>query len=281
MKVRGVQFSPKLGNVADNLRFHEEQVQRAVRDGMELIVFPELSLSGYQLKDIILDVILQERSPEVEMLRLLSRDIAIVVGLPLEREAGLVYNSALCFADGKLLHRHDKTQLPNFGMFEERMIFTAGCHFRTFPLGEFTAGILICRELLFPVTAYLHYLQGCDFLIGISNSPHRGMGERGFASHQLWETMGYVFSQFFHQNYLFVNRSGFEDGLGFGGGSFFARAGEGIVGQARYLENDTIDCDVVLQDVRRARLAGNYRRDEQPEIILNELQRIIHARNQL
>ena len=76
--------------------------------------------------------------------------------------------------------------------------------------------------------AYLYFLQKTDLLIGISNSPQRGIGKDGISSFQLWETMGYVFSQFYHQNYLFVNRVGFEDGIGFGGGSFFARAGQGI-----------------------------------------------------
>jgi len=125
--------------------------------------------------------------------------------------------------------------------------------------------------------AYLYFVQKTDLLIGISNSPQRGIGRDGISSFQLWETMGYVFSQFYHQNYLFVNRVGFEDGIGFGGGSFFARAGMGICSTAKYIDEDALDAEIRPADVRRARLSANYLRDEQPELVLRELQRILHA----
>ena len=131
-----------------------------------------------------------------------------------------------------------------------------------------TAGILICREILFPMLAYLYFIQKTDLLIGISNSPQRGIGKDGISSFQLWENMGYVFSQFYQQNYLFVNRVGFEDGIGFGGGSFFARAGQGICQKAKYIDADVLDAEIQTADVRRARLSSNYLRDEQPELVL-------------
>jgi hypothetical protein len=116
-----------------------------------------------------------------------------------------------------------------------------------------------------------------DFLIGISNSPHRGINKEGFSSFKFWESMGYVYSVFFHQNYIFINRTGFEDGIGFGGGSFYAPSGRGIKNQAKYMEDDILDVVVSLDDVRRSRISGNYLRDEKPEIILKEMQRILNA----
>jgi predicted amidohydrolase len=89
--------------------------------------------------------------------------------------------------------------------------------------------------------------------------------------------MGDVNAIHHHQNYLFVNRCGFEDGLGFGGGSFFATAGKGITTLAEYFQDDSFDVDVSIEDVRRSRIGGNYRRDEKPGIILNELKRILNA----
>jgi predicted amidohydrolase len=277
MKVRAIQFSPVLGNVAKNMEFHAAQVAQAVRDGRALIVFPELSLSGYQLKDIAGDAALCVGGAEWRELERLSRRIDIIVGAPLEEDAGIIYNAALYFSRGKWRHTHRKVQLPNYGMFEERMIFKPGEGFHTFRIGSCTAGILICREILFPMLAYLYFVQKTDLLIGISNSPQRGIGKDGISSFQLWETMGYVFSQFYHQNYLFVNRVGFEDGIGFGGGSFFARAGQGICQKAKYIHEDVLDAEVRPADVRRARLASGYLRDEQPELVLRELQRILHA----
>jgi predicted amidohydrolase len=277
MKVRAIQCSAVLGNVARNLEFHAAQTAQAVRDGRELIVFPELSLSGYQLKDIAADAALRPGGKEWRELERMSRGIDLIVGAPLEEVAGIIHNAALYFSKGKCRHIHRKVQLPNYGMFEEKMIFKPGEGFHPFKIGSFTAGILICREILFPMLAYLYFVQKTDLLIGISNSPQRGIGKDGISSFQYWETMGYVFSQFYHQNYLFVNRVGFEDGIGFGGGSFFARAGQGICQKAEYVSAGVLDADVRPADVRRARLASGYLRDEQPELVLRELRRILHA----
>jgi predicted amidohydrolase len=277
MKVRAIQFSPALGNIKKNLDFHIKEISRAAKDGRELIVFPELSLSGYHLKDIVYDAAITRDGPEWRELKKLSRKIDIILGAPLEEEAGIIANTALYFSHGEWQHTHRKVQLPNYGMFEEKMIFKAGNEFRAFKIGNFTAGILICREILFPMLAYLYFLQKTDLLIGISNSPQRGIGKDGITSFQYWETMGYVFSQFYHQNYLFVNRVGFEDGIGFGGGSFLARAGQGICKKAKYIEADTLDVDIRPADVRRSRIASGFLRDEQPELVLKELQRILHA----
>ncbi len=277
MKVRAIQFSPCLGNVAENMDAHIGHISRAIRDGRELVVFPELSLSGYHLKDIAPDACLQRDGAEWREFARLSKKIDIIVGAPLEEEPGIIYNTALYFSGGKWRHTHRKVQLPNYGMFEEKMIFKAGDTFRTFKIGTMTAGILICREILFPMLAYLYFIQKTDLLIGISNSPQRGIGKDGISSFQLWETMGYVFSQFYHQNYLFVNRVGFEDGIGFGGGSFFARAGQGICQKAKIVDEDTLDAEIRRADVRRARLSSNYLRDEQPGLVLREMQRILHA----
>ena len=277
MKVRAIQFSPALGNVEKNLAFHIAKISQAIKDKRELIVFPELSISGYHLKDIAVDIALKKDGPAWREIENLSKKIDIIIGAPLEEDPGIIFNTALYFSKGKWRHTHRKVQLPNYGMFEERMIFKPGDEFRTFRLGTMTAGILICREILFPMLAYLYFIQKTDLLIGISNSPQRGIGKDGVSSFQLWENMGYVFSQFYHQNYLFVNRVGFEDGIGFGGGSFFARAGQGICRKAKVIDEDVLDAEVLPADVRRARLASNYLRDEQPQLVLKELQRILHA----
>ncbi len=277
MKIRAIQFSPTLGDVARNMDVIAAHVARAVRDGRQLVVFPELSTSGYHLKDIAADAALRPGGDEWQRLEKLSRRIDIIVGAPLEEDPGIIFNTALYFSRGRWRHTHRKVQLPNYGMFEEAMIFKPGEGLHVLRIGTFTAGILICREILFPMLAYLYFLQKTDLLIGISNSPQRGIGKDGITSFQLWETMGYVYSQFYQQNYLFVNRVGFEDGIGFGGGSFFARAGRGIVQKAAYVDAGILDAEVRPSDVRRARLASSYLRDDQPELVLKELRRILHA----
>ncbi|MCP4213151.1 MAG: hydrolase [bacterium] len=279
MKIRAIQFSPLLGNLSENFDFHIREIEKAVTDKMNLVVFPELSLSGYHLKDILFDITLSLEDRMVNRFKQLSRKIDILVGAPVEEEGGVIYNCALYFSGGRLLHNHRKVQLPNFGMFEEQMIFKAGERFQSFRIEDFTVGIVICREILFPSTAYLYFLQGVDFLIGISNSPFRGIADvpDGFTSFKLWERMGEVFSIHHHMNYVFVNRTGFEDGIGFGGGSFLAAPGKGIVRKAAYFDAETMDVEIDTESVRRARLGGNYLRDAKPGVVLNELKRILNA----
>jgi len=280
MNVRAIQFSPALGNLEKNLQFHIEKINEAIKEGIKFIIFPELSLSGYHLKDIVYDISLPPDHDALVRLAELSRDIDILVGAPYEEIPGIIYNTALFFSQGELVHVHRKTQLPNFGMFEEGMIFKAGEEFKTFKVGDFTAGIIICREILFPIHAYLYYLQNVDFLVGISNSPFRGLDKDGFSnSFKLWERLGEVYAVNQHQNYVFLNRTGFEDGLGFGGGSFFAAPGKGIIKRAKHFEDDIMDFEVNKELVRISRLSTNYARDEKPDLILKEMRRILNVRD--
>jgi predicted amidohydrolase len=259
------------------MEFHIEKINKAIKDNMDLIIFPELSISGYDLKDIVYDIALTPGDEIIEQFKTLSRNIDILMGAPVEEVTGIIYNCALYFSKGELVHTHRKVQLPTFGMFQEHMIFKAGSEFRSFKIRDFTAGIIICREILFPTIPYLYFLQEVDFLIAISNSPHRGINKDGMSSLKLWERMGEVYAIHYHQNYVFVNRGGFEDGMGFGGGSFFAEPGKGIVKKARYFEDDVLDFEISLETVRRSRIGGCYFRDEKPEVIFKELKRILNA----
>jgi len=277
MKVRAIQFSPVLGDISKNLIFHKKRIEEAKKDKIDLIIFPELSISGYYLKDIVYDISLKPEDETINEFKRLSRDIDIILGVPFEEEPGIIYNSALYFSNEKLIHNHRKVQLPNFGMFEEKMIFKPGNLFKSFKIKNFTAGILICREILFPINAYLYYLQNVDFIVALSNSPYRGMKKGGFSSLKLWERLGEVYSINYHQNYVFLNRSGFEDGVGFGGGSFFASSGEEIGFKAKYFEEEMFDFEINEENVRRSRITTNYLRDEEPELILKELNRILHV----
>ena len=132
MKVRGIQFSPALGNVEKNMKVHVEKINKAIKDNMDLIIFPELSISGYDLKDIVHDIALIPGGETLEQFKTLSRDIDILIGAPVEEVTGIIYNCALYFSKGELVHTHRKVQLPTFGMFQEHMIFKAGNEFRSF-----------------------------------------------------------------------------------------------------------------------------------------------------
>ena len=277
MKIRIAQICPVLGDVQANLIIHQKEVEEALSSGAQLVVFPELSLSGYQLKDLVEETALTPAHPAFHALCRLSEKIDMLVGSAWEEPSGIFYNTALYFAEGRLIHQHRKVQLPNFGMFEEAMIFKAGETFIPFERHGHRMGLLICREILFPVNPYLLYLQQCDTLIAISNSPYRGISDNGdYTSLKLWERMGELCSIHFHLHYVFVNRTGFEDGCGFGGGSFYAPPGQTIRDRAPYYEPCSLTVELDPAATRRARLSGHYLRDEKPQLLLRELKRILH-----
>ncbi len=277
MKVRAIQFSPKLGNIDNNYEFHEREINKAINNKIDLIVFLELSISGYHLKDIIYDISIKPNSKIIENFKNLSKQINIIIGAPYEEIPGIIYNSAIVFSKGEITHIHNKVQLPNFGMFEEAMIFKSDNKFVAFELNGIKIGILICREILFPHYAYLYFLQNTDFIIGISNSPHRCINKEGFSSLKLWENSGWVYSNLYHQNFLYVNRTGFEDGIGWPGGSFFIPSGGNIEKKAKLFEPDSFDFEINTNKIRRSRIISNNLRDEKPEIMLNELKRLLNA----
>ena len=120
MRVALAQMAPKLNktNLDDIV-----EIIKSVKDSSDLVVFPELSLSGYLLQDKLFED--AWRLDELAVLEELSKDIDIVVGLAL-KEQRRFRNSALYFHNGKLLSKHDKVYLPNYGMFEEARYFKAG-----------------------------------------------------------------------------------------------------------------------------------------------------------
>ena len=151
MKIALAQIAPHLGNLKKNWDLHLEVAAKARRAKADLLVFPELSLTGYKLRDLVESVAQDpDRSPHFRELKALSRDLALVVGFIEERreERGIFYNSAAFLAGGRILHIHRKVFLPTYGMFEEARFWAPGNHFGTFkgPFGP--TGLMICRDFL-------------------------------------------------------------------------------------------------------------------------------------
>src|SRR4051794_39296284 len=112
------QIKPKLGCVADNLAIIEAAIEKAVAQGASLIVFPELALTGYFLKDLVPDVALSLDAPEIGRLKGLSRRISIAVGLVEVTSDYRFFNTALYLEQGELRHVHRKVYLPTYGLFD-------------------------------------------------------------------------------------------------------------------------------------------------------------------
>ena len=281
VKVALAQIAPRLGDLDANVKLHLDVLARARRAKADLVVFPELGLTGYTLKDLVEDVAID---PDTHPLfsRLMSRTcgLSAVFGFVEERpvERGLFYNAAAFVSDGRLLHVHRKVYLPTNGLFEEAKFFAQGREFRTFAAPWGRVGLLICRDFLHYGANYVHYASGADIIICISAAPGRGIeGGDAFATSRMWELMGEAMSVFSTAFVVYANRAGLEDGVSFGGGSFVYAPGGKRIARAAYLDPDLVVCPIDLSDVREARRKLPLKLDEKPEAIWRSLERIVRA----
>jgi len=275
------QTSPKLGTLPDNLDLHVRLIERARTAGANLIVFPELSLTGYILQDLVPDIAINPYSaPVLEPLLGQCQDIDCVFGFVEVSDRFNYYNAAAYVTRGAIRHIHRKLYLPTYGMFDEMRFFALGEDLRTFETCFGDMGLLICEDLWHPSTIFLHAQEGAKVVITISSSPGRGVRQNHlFQSSEGWTNLLKTTAQFYTIYNLYVNRVGFEDGAHFPGGSMVVSPQGEIVAQAKYFEEDLVVTEIDLEEIRRARLFAPVLRDERLELTLRELTRIINKRN--
>lgn len=277
MKVAIAQIAPHLGDVKKNCDLHLFLVEKAKRKKVDLIIFPELSLTGYNLRDLVPDVAMKPaKDPIFRKLKILSQGISMVVGFVEEKERGLFFNSAAFLAKGKIAHIHRKVFLPNYSMFEELRFFGQGHNFNTFlsPFGK--TGLQICYDFLHYSSSYLLFVGGSELIIVISAAPGRGTSRNeGWETSHMWELMGEAMSRFSQAFYFYANRVGVEDGKTFAGGSFIYNPAGQLIAKASYTEEELLIKEIDLKEIRELRKKWPYKRDEKPEIICEALKRII------
>ncbi len=271
-----VQLAPRLGDLQTNLALHEQWIGEARARGADLIVFPELSLTGYFLKDMVSTVALRLDAPEMQRLGELSRGVELVVGLVEESEDFRFFNSSLYFRDGELRHAHRKVYLPTYGLFDEARYLARGDRIRCFSSGLGRTAVLICEDLWHPSTVYIAALDGALAVICPSSSPLRGIhdGCERDDNAAYWELLNAMYAQTFGLYVVYANRVGFEDGVGFWGGSEIVAPDGQRLAKGRYYEEDLIVADLCLKEPRRQRVAAPLLRDENLDLTLNELLRI-------
>jgi len=213
MRVTLAQISPQLNrsNLGEMI-----QIINSVKDESDLIVFPELSLNGYLLQDKLYED--AYKIDELRELEILSQSIDIVVGGAFV-DGSVFRNSALYFSKGKLISKHNKVHLPNYGMFEEARYFEAGDIFESFLVDDNRVSMVICEDLWHKNVHHDLVQQNPDLIVALVASPARGFSNDGLDIENKWQEIIRVVASECSAKLIFVNRVGFEDGLGFWGGS--------------------------------------------------------------
>lgn len=269
-----LQIKPKLGRVQDNLALIREQVEQAIAQGADLAVLPELALTGYFLKDLVPEVALTLDSPELAELKELSRRISIAVGFVEVTADYQFYNSAAWLEDGELKHLHRKVYLPTYGLFDEQRYLGRGDRFRAFDTKFGRVGLLVCEDMWHLSAPYLLAMDGATTLVCLSSSPGRGVESEELGTAAAWRNLTTAAARFLTCRVIYVNRVGYEDGVGFWGGSHVVSPSGEITAQAVEFEPGLLlaRCDDAA--LRRERICSPLVRDESLAITLRELSRI-------
>ena len=295
MKVCIYQTYPQLLNVKKNLTDAIASIQSAKDQGVDLVVFPELALTGYFVGAKYHEVALRMDSYEIELLAQATKGTAAIVGFIEESRSMNFYNSALVAINGKIEFAYRKLNLPNYGVFEERKIFSGGKTIPVFRYAGFTVAILICNDMWHPSLPYLAATQKADLFITLFNSCENSMGDE-FSNIESWAMINKFYSRIFGIYNICANRVGDEtlpekrqlnqiddpkdngasDGVySFWGGSEIVDPYGRTLAKAEMYEPDHIEADISRELVRKKRLLMPYLKNDDPYFTLRELNRIL------
>ena len=278
------QLNTRLGVTKANLEKHLAIIREARTAGADLLVFPELSLTGYVLQDLAHAVAHTPSADDALFAPLLeaSHDIDLVVGFVDEGPRHRFYIASAYLSRGEVVHVHHKVYLPTYGLFDEGRFFAWGDEIRAFDTRFGRMGMLICEDFWHASPPYLLWLDGADMLLFTSASPGRGLTSEPMLESARWvEHINRAYASLFTVFVAHANRVGYEDGLNFWGGStLFDPAGE-LLAKAPFFEESVTYQEVDLRELHRVRARLPLLRDERTALVQRELARILSQPNRL
>lgn len=219
ISVGAVQLNVALGDLEANTSRHLEFIARGHEAGLSLLVFPELSLSGYALKGLVPDIALHRNDETLIRIAEAAAGMQVVLGFVEEASPGEYYNALGILQEGELRAVHRKVNLPNYGGLEEGKYYGHG---RDLTTEHFTAGwsatYLTCADLWDPGLVYAAMLDRPNLLVAPANSAKDIVGPQ-FSSERHWVTNITFYAMTYGTPVIWVNRYGEEGDAFFWGGS--------------------------------------------------------------
>jgi len=262
IKIALAQISSKRENKKENLQKIEEFTIKAKEQEADLVIFPELSLTGYVLHDQIYELAEIIPGPSTKRIEDLAKKTGmhIIFGMPelSEKTEATIFNTAVFVGPKGFIGKFRKMYLPTHSVFEEKRYFRPGYQTAAFNTAIGNIGLFICYDIFFPEVCRLTRLKGAELIVCISASPamRRGYFEILTAARALENTAFLAF----------VNLVGVEDGLQFWGGSRLVSPTGDLLAKAKYDEEDIVICEVDYSDIRAAETFIPTLRDLRPEL---------------
>ena len=262
IKLALAQISSKREDKEANLQKIEKLTFEAKEQGANIAIFPEMSLTGYVVRDQAYELAETIPGPAVEHIEALAKrtETHIIFGMPeLSGKAqATVFNTAVFVGPQGLIGKYRKMYLPTHSVFEEKRYFRPGYEPAAFQTDVGNIGLCICYDIFFPEVLRLARLKGAQLIVCISASPavRRSYFETLTCARAI-ENTAYV---------AYVNLAGVQDGLQFWGGSRLVSPNGDVVAKAKYDEEDFVICDVDFSDLRTAETFIPTLRDLRPEL---------------
>jgi predicted amidohydrolase len=262
IKLALAQISSKRESKSENLLKIEKLTLKAKQQGADLIIFPEMSLTGYVLLDQVYELAETIPGPSTQKIETLAKktDMHIIFGMPelSENTQATIFNTAVFVGPQGLIGKYRKMYLPTHSVFEEKRYFRPGYEAVSFQTELGNIGLTICYDVFFPEVYRLIRLMGAQLIICISASPavRRSYFEI-LTSARALENTAFL---------AYVNLAGIEDGLQFWGGSRLVGPTGDVMAKAKYDEEDFVVCEVDFGDLKAAETFIPTLRDLRPEL---------------
>ncbi|HEX8666357.1 MAG TPA: nitrilase-related carbon-nitrogen hydrolase [Beijerinckiaceae bacterium] len=274
LTVAAAQVECRPGDVAGNLALHIETIREARARGVDLLVFPELSLTDYLPQPDVRGLARKSDAPELLALAEAAGNMLVSFGFIEERD-GRFHNAQALVADGRVLHVHRKLNLPTYGRLTEGLHYAKGERIESVAHGGWSVATLVCAETWNPALPWLAALKGATLLIVPVASCLHVVDDLDNRSG--WDVNLRHTALTYGLPLVMANHCGARGGLDFWGGSRvldafgreLARAGDGA---------DLVVATLVLEDGRRARERLPTVRDADPEAVAAELRRFLAER---
>lgn len=262
IRIALAQINSKRENKRENLQKIEEFTKRAQNQDANLIIFPELSLTGYVMRDQVYELAETIPGPSSRIIESLAKKTGmhIVFGMAeLSKKAkATIFNTAVLVGPKGLIGKYRKMYLPTHSVFEEKRYFRPGYQTVSLETTLGNIGLCICYDLFFPEVCRLTRLKGAQLIVIISASPAvRKSYFEVLTIARALENTAFL---------AYVNLVGVEDGLQFWGGSRLVGPTGDLLAKAKYDDEDLIVCDLNYNDIRPAEAFIPTLKDLRPEL---------------
>ena len=254
--------NPIVGDFEGNFKIINNAVNIASGYGCDIIVFPELTLTGYPPEDLLLKPsFLQTNLKYIEKLRELSECLIVICGSV--RESNGIFNSAFVFSDKKVITFYDKQNLPGYSVFDEESYFQKGNSNKILDIDGCLVGLSICEDICYAEEpAKIQSVPGgAELIINIAASPYY-IGKPAER-----EKMLHARAVDSRACMLYVNLTGGQDELVFDGNSMLFDAGGTLLARCRPFEEDLLVYDLDLEEVKSLRLKDPGYKMQRPELL--------------